>query len=90
MSKSSKIALALVGLAIALPASAQQPTNSSNEPIVIKKDRKVVCKFEQNTGTRFQTRSCKTIEEWDTIREQQLRAAQEMINRSTIETRRGN
>jgi hypothetical protein len=90
MSKSSKIALALVGLAIALPASAQQPTNSSNEPIVIKKDRKVVCKFEQNTGTRFQTRSCKTIEEWDTIREQQLRAAQEMINRSMVDTRRGN
>ena len=89
MSKSSKIALALAGLAVVSPVSAQQPTNASNEPIVIKKDKKVVCKFEQNTGTRFQTRSCKTIEEWDTIREQQLRAAQEMINKATIDTNRG-
>ena len=89
MSKFSRLALALAGLAVALPASAQQPTNSSNEPIVIKKDRKVVCKFEQNTGTRFQTRSCKTIEEWDAIREQQIRAAREMIDRSMVDTRRG-
>lgn len=89
MSKSSKIALALAGLAVVSPVSAQQPTNASNEPIVIKKDKKVVCKFEQNTGTRFQTRSCRTIEEWDAIREQQLRAAQDMINRATIDTRRG-
>jgi hypothetical protein len=73
---------ALLVIAIVAPASAQQP-NSSNETIVVtgpQFDNKVVCRFEQNTGTRFQTRICHTNKQWDKLREQQLRDAREMVD----------
>jgi len=81
---------ALLVIAIVAPASAQQP-NSSNETIVVtgpQFDNKVVCRFEQNTGTRFQTRICHTNKQWDKIREQQLRDAKEMLNTTIINTKR--
>jgi hypothetical protein len=81
-----KLALGFAGLAFALPAPAQQQAASPNEPILIDKDRKVVCKNEQVTGSRFPTRSCKTVAEWDAIREQQLRDAHELLGGPVINT----
>src|SRR5206468_4333572 len=82
---------ALLSVAIMVPASAQQPSSTPGDNIVVTGqhyDNKVVCRFEQNTGTRFQTRICHTNKEWDKMREQQLRDAHEMIDRAVIETRR--
>ena len=84
-------ASALLLTAIAGPATAQQPTNAPADNIVVTGqhyDNKIVCRFEQQTGTRFQTRVCHTNKEWDQMREQQLRDAHEMIDRAVIETRR--
>ena len=71
------------------PASAQQPSDASSENIVVTGqhyDNRVVCRFEQNTGSRFQTRTCHTNKEWDEMREQHMRAAHEMIDRPIIST----
>jgi len=85
------VTLGLLAFANITPASAQQPNNPSSDNIVVNGqhyENKVVCRFEQNTGTRFQTRVCHTNQQWDKMREQQLRDAHEMIDRAVIETRR--
>ena len=69
--------LALTGL-----ASGQQAKGAPADNIVVtgqQYDNKVVCRYEQKTGSRFQTRTCHTNKEWDEMREQQMRAAKEMI-----------
>jgi len=83
---------AFLALACTAPASAQQPANSPTDNIVVTGqhyENKVVCRMEQNTGTRFPTRTCHTNQQWDKMREQQLRDAHEMLDRAVIETRRG-
>jgi hypothetical protein len=68
-------------------ASAQQPTTSGSNDIVVtgqQYDNKVVCRFEQNVGSRFKSRICHTNKEWDEMREQHMRAAHEMIDRPLI------
>jgi hypothetical protein len=82
---------AVLSVAWFAPASAQQSNGTPADNIVVtgqQHENKVVCRFEQNTGTRFQSRTCHTNREWDQMREQQLRAAHEMIDRAVIETRR--
>jgi hypothetical protein len=72
-----------LSVALAVPASAQQPSNSSPDNIVVtgqQYDKKDVCRFEQNTGTRFLTRICHTNKQWDQMREQQQRSTREMID----------
>jgi hypothetical protein len=71
-------------LAASIPGSAfaQQPYGGPSDNIVVtgqQYDNKVVCRYEQKTGSRFQTRTCHTNKEWDEMREQQMRAAKEMI-----------
>jgi hypothetical protein len=82
---------AFLAFALVAPASAQQAPAAPGDSIVVtgqQYEKKVVCRFQQNTGTRFQTRTCHTNKEWDKMREQQLRDAHEMIDRAQIETRR--
>jgi len=78
--------------AVAAPAYAQQAHAAPNESIVVtgqQYDKRVVCRFEQQTGTRFQTRTCHTTKEWDQMREQQLRNARELIDKAAINNGRG-
>jgi len=49
---------------------------------------KVVCKERRPTGTRFARRTCRTLEQWETMSENAKRAASETVDRRMIETRR--
>jgi hypothetical protein len=71
---------------VASPALAEQATgtSASTNDIVVKGqqyEKKVVCKFQQNTGTRFTTRTCHTNKIWDEMRAQHIRGAREMIDK---------
>src|SRR5436190_1198135 len=72
----------LLAASITGSATAQQPTGSPPDSILVtgqQYNNKVVCRYEQDTGSRFQTRTCHTNKEWDEMREQHMRAAKEII-----------
>ena len=83
--------IAALGLtAMAYPIMAQSP----EEITVRARDREaeeqvVVCKYQAQPNTRFKSKTCKTKLQWEQMRIQQQRDAEEMFNRPTIETRRG-
>lgn len=91
-----KFNIVLPALTIALaasPLSAEQASTSTaaaNEILVKGQqyEKKIVCKYQQNTGTRFATRVCNTNKVWDEMREEQLRNAREMLNKPTIDISR--
>jgi hypothetical protein len=79
---------------LASPALAEQASTSTatTNDIIVKGqqyEKKVVCRNQQNTGTRFATRVCYTNKVWDEMREQHLRAGKEMMNRPEIDITRG-
>lgn len=53
-------------------------------------DKKLVCQYMLRTGTRFKTKTCRTMTEWDKMTEENRKAASELIDRPTISTARGN
>jgi hypothetical protein len=85
----SRFSLFAILIALVAPASAQQASGGPADDIVVtgqQYENKVVCRFEQNTGSRFQSRICHTNKEWNEIRENTLRAAHEMIDRPVVNT----
>ena len=68
----------LMAMALQAPAFGNSPTARE------KGEDRLVCKSKAKTGTRFQTKTCRTVREWDQIAEQQKRDAAEMINRPQI------
>jgi hypothetical protein len=68
---------ALVGAAT--PAIGNENANS---------DDRMVCKRQKKTGTRFESKTCKTAAQWETMAEQNRRDAAEMVNRPQVEIRR--
>jgi hypothetical protein len=44
----------------------------------------MVCRFSARTGTRFKTKTCKRASEWARQREENIRAAREMIDRPVL------
>ena len=74
MTSRTIVSLALASFAspsLAQPATAPIPNGPDPQS-------KVVCKYELKTGTRFKERSCKTVKDWDAMREQHMRDAKEM------------
>jgi hypothetical protein len=69
------VLLTVGGPALAQAASPAAIIEPSADQVV---ENKVVCKSEAKTGTRFSTRVCHTSREWAEIREQNLRAMNEM------------
>lgn len=63
--------------ATALDTAGQSPARESEE-------NKVVCKSQAKTGTRFKEKDCRTRAQWEELRVQQQRDAEEMINRPKI------
>lgn len=53
------------------------------------KDR-TVCKTRQKTGTRFASRTCRSLRHWEQMEDEHKRGAAEIVNRPMIEVRRGN
>lgn len=86
-----KVAIVLLGVALAAPATSQQSASSPDAVVVgdPQDEQKVVCKKQKATGTRFEKKTCMTVQQWDQLREQNMRDAKEMIDRPEIETRRG-
>ena len=83
-------ALGAAALAIPLVAQAQ----SSGVITVTARDRDaeeqtIVCKYQPRSNSRLKDRTCKTKLQWEQMRIQNQRDAEEMFNRPTIETRRG-
>jgi hypothetical protein len=73
----------------ALLASVPAVSGSAAEPSVEEKqNEKLVCKTKPKTGTRFPTKTCRTVEEWSEIAEASKRSAAEMADKPVIETRR--
>ena len=73
----------LVSVSIAI-ALAMQPA-----AIPASEDNQIVCKKQAKTGTRHQTKTCRTKLQWEQIRIQSQRELKEMMDRPQIETRRG-
>lgn len=91
MSVSRKVMIVLLGAAITAPGYGQQPVSSEDVVVVgrVHSDQKLVCKRQKNTGTRFEKKTCRTVQQWDQLREQHRRDAEEIINAPQINTQRG-
>jgi len=50
-----------------------------------KKENRLICKREQQTGTRFARKICRTAAEWDAMETIAKRAAAEVVNRPTTD-----
>ena len=73
--------IAISGLlvsAAAAPSFAAQPTAQERS------GDKLVCKSKPKTGTRFRTKTCRTVSEWDQIAEGNKRAMADVVNRPQI------
>lgn len=69
----------LLPLALAAPA-----------PVTAKDDasERMICKYRQETGTRFKTKVCKTAAQWEEMAEQNRAGLKELVDRPQIEIRR--
>lgn len=65
--------------AAAVPAVAYGSSSSED---------RMVCKRQKKTGTRFETKVCKSASDWEAMAEENRRSAAEMVNRPQIEIRR--
>jgi hypothetical protein len=74
-------ALTVLGLTAAFPAAASASESQDD-------GERLVCKNQAKTGTRFAKRVCRTRDQWEAMRENARRQAEEEFNRRTIETRR--
>lgn len=84
-----KVAIVLLGVAVAAPVSAQdsQDVVVVGEPL--EADQRVVCKKQKATGTRFEKKTCMTARQWEATREQNRRDLKEMIDRPEVNNNRG-
>jgi hypothetical protein len=78
-------AYGMVGGSISAWAAVDSATPAAENP-----GDRMVCKYRQKTGTRFKTKICKTVDEWEALSEQSRRDANEMINRPVISIEKGN
>ena len=60
------------------------------DPVLTANDDKPVCRYVTHTGTRFETKVCRSAANWGKLSEQSRRNAAEMIDRPAINTARGN
>lgn len=77
-----------VVVAAALLQSAPALAEKDSDAAVVNPKDRMVCKRTQRTGTRFQTKVCKTAGQWEAIAEQHRRDVSEMVDRPQVEIRR--
>jgi hypothetical protein len=70
------------------PVTPSTSANAVSPEAVQDGSQTLVCKSTQRTGTRFQSKVCRTRAVWEQIEEETKRQAREMIDRPVIETRR--
>ena len=77
-------AVALVTSSAAVGQSQSSSTKSAKSD-----ENKVVCKKQARTVTRFPDKVCRTNAQWEELRNQQLRDAEDLLNTRVINTDRG-
>ena len=70
------IAILVASLCVQLPLSAAERDCSAD---------RMICKYRQETGTRFKTKMCKTAEQWDEMTEQNRAGLKDLADRPQIE-----
>lgn len=63
-------------LCLQLPLSAADKDDSGD---------RMICKYRQETGTRFKTKVCKTAAQWEEMAEQNRAGLKELVDRPQIE-----
>lgn len=70
--------MAVLPLLLPITARAADPTTPGADP-----DR-LVCHYMMRTGTRFKSKTCRTVAQWEKMTEENRKAASEMIDRPFI------
>jgi hypothetical protein len=73
------IVMALGAFCLALPVQA-----ASNDEA----GERMICKYRQETGTRFKAKVCKTAAQWEEMAENNRSGLKEMVDRPQIEIRK--
>ena len=82
------VVVAFAGFAFSSAVSAQRvatPAPSQDDA-----QSKIVCKSVLRTGTRFKERTCKSVKQWEVMRDQQRREASEWIDKPQVNGARSN
>lgn len=72
-------AILIAAVAVPIPVQAQTPMTQA-AAAQSAEDSRIVCKSEKRPNSRFEDKTCRTKLQWDQIREQHRRDAEEMIN----------
>lgn len=70
------IAILAATLCIQIPLSAAEKPDSAD---------RMICKYRQETGTRFKAKMCKTAAQWEEMAEQNRAGLKELVDRPQIE-----
>ena len=70
--------LCILALALAAPLHAGDKADSAES---------MICKYRQETGTRFKTKTCRTAAQWEEIAEQNRAGLKDLVDRPQIEIR---
>jgi hypothetical protein len=71
------IGVLVATLCFQLPLSAAEKDGAAD---------RMICKYRQETGTRFKTRVCMTAGQWEEMAEQNRAGLKELVDRPQIET----
>lgn len=69
---------------MAICAFGLQPLPSSVAHAKAQDGDKMICKYRLQTGTRFKTKICKTVAQWEEMAEQHRAGAKELVDRPQI------
>lgn len=72
-----------VAMIAILPVAISASANASATQAKPDEDR-MICKYRQETGTRFRSKVCKTAAQWDEMAEQHRSGAKELVDRPQI------
>lgn len=79
MTPSKSLALSGLLAVLAVPAAGQDAGSDDAKPAA----ERMICKRQMATGTRFQTRTCRTAKQWNELAELSRRAGKEMIDKAS-------
>ena len=86
--------LSMTGLGLAAmmyPAvAASQGSSQDAEGARSANENRIVCKYQAESGTRFKSKTCKTKAQWEQMRIQQQRDAEDMFDRPVLDQKSTN
>lgn len=79
------LAVAMASLALPTSVSGQATAAAARTA----DDNQIICKREKKANSRFEDKTCRTRQQWEQLRLEHQRNMKELIDRPSIETRRG-